>query len=349
MLDTQAEKASVRANSTDAPQRLAVLVGLPGMLAEYGIPLEQALEGLPIRPEQFGDPEARVPFWAAGTLLERCAVLTNCPHFGLSLGSRHDHRILGVAGEWLRRAPDLATALSGWVTLQPAASRGAVVYLHRMDDSVLLGYGIYDRDAVAHEQIYAFSVAVGFNLVRSLTNGAVRPMEVLISIRPPLDPTPFTTVFTAPVRFDQPQTAILLSPAALATPVAKASAPDLGQAQQLAFATMPPPDRIWSDRVSRALRILLLTGEPTASVVAAKLGVHVRTLSRHLQAEGTSFQALLDDIRFSVARELLSVTDLTVGDVAFALAYATHGAFADAFRRWSGMSASAWRAAARAG
>lgn len=46
-----------------------------------------------------------------------------------------------------------------------------------------------------------------------------------------------------------------------------------------------------------------------------------------------------------VARALLEVTDLGIGEIALALAYSTHAAFDAAFRRWSGMSPQKWRMA----
>jgi AraC-like DNA-binding protein len=75
--------------------------------------------------------------------------------------------------------------------------------------------------------------------------------------------------------------------------------------------------------------------------------VNVRTLSRRLASEGTSFQEILDDIRYAMARELLAVTDMPIGDIADALSYSAHGPFIDAFRRWSGIAPSVWRRASR--
>jgi len=75
--------------------------------------------------------------------------------------------------------------------------------------------------------------------------------------------------------------------------------------------------------------------------------MNVRTLSRRLAAEGTKFQKLLDGVRFSMVRELLTVTDLEIGDIAKALSYSAHSPFVDALRRWSGVMPSGWRRAAR--
>ncbi|MFC7493525.1 MULTISPECIES: AraC family transcriptional regulator [unclassified Nocardioides] len=77
----------------------------------------------------------------------------------------------------------------------------------------------------------------------------------------------------------------------------------------------------------------LAAGAPAASVAAA-LGVSERTLRRRLAADGTSYQRLLDEVRESLAVELLGT--LSVQDVAVRLGYAEASSFILAFRRWTG-------------
>ena len=77
--------------------------------------------------------------------------------------------------------------------------------------------------------------------------------------------------------------------------------------------------------------------------VAAAIHQHPRRLRRALDREGTSFTALRDEVRYTVARELLSLTPLPVGDVALALNFADNSAFTHAFQLWSGTSPSEWR------
>ena len=116
--------------------------------------------------------------------------------------------------------------------------------------------------------------------------------------------------------------------------------------KQRGAAATPPSDKVWTDRVRHALRPLLLREEPTSFERAAYLKMNVRTLSR-LAAEGTSFQKFLDEVHFAMARELLTVTDLEIRDIAKALSYSAHSPFVDALRRWSGVMPSYWRRAAR--
>jgi AraC-like DNA-binding protein len=74
-----------------------------------------------------------------------------------------------------------------------------------------------------------------------------------------------------------------------------------------------------------------------------------RTLSRRLRAEGTTYEALLDEVRYEVACQLLGHTDMLVRGVAETLDYADSAAFTRAFCRWSGTTPARWRAGDRKG
>jgi AraC-like DNA-binding protein len=77
--------------------------------------------------------------------------------------------------------------------------------------------------------------------------------------------------------------------------------------------------------------------------IAGVLGVHPRTLRRRLADEGTTFDDLLEEVRRSMARELLELTDMPMSEIADALAFAAPGVFTDWFRRALGVPPSGWR------
>ncbi|MCH5376788.1 MAG: helix-turn-helix domain-containing protein, partial [Planctomycetes bacterium] len=54
-------------------------------------------------------------------------------------------------------------------------------------------------------------------------------------------------------------------------------------------------------------------------------------------------ETIKDDVRFAVARELLSLTSLPIGDIATTLDFASPSAVIHAFQRWSGTSPTTWR------
>jgi AraC-like DNA-binding protein len=326
-----------------APQRLAALVGLPELAGEMGVPLAEVLAGLPLDPTIFESDENRIPYGLAVQLLENATRLTKCPHFGLLLGARHDHRCMGAAGRWMQNAPTLEAALTGFIALQSTATRGATSYLHKHADHIIFGYGAYDRTALGYTQNYAVVIPMAHNIVRRLTGGKVTPVEVLFSFRKPADARPYRDFFGVPVHFDQPQSGLVLTHASLHAPVLGASPLDFDLLQSQAAAFMPQSGKAWSDKVRRCLRTSLLRGEATAPHVAARIGLHAKTLSRHLAAEGTGFKQLSAEVRCGAAQELLAVTDLALGDIALALGYANQPAFNDAFKRWSGVTPGSWR------
>jgi AraC-like DNA-binding protein len=81
---------------------------------------------------------------------------------------------------------------------------------------------------------------------------------------------------------------------------------------------------------------------PALPDVAAELDVHPRTLRRQLADEGTSFRALLNEARSTLAVDLLCNVGLTVEEVSKRLGYTDTSTFCHAFKRWHGVPPSAY-------
>jgi AraC-like DNA-binding protein len=89
--------------------------------------------------------------------------------------------------------------------------------------------------------------------------------------------------------------------------------------------------------------LLLLKGHCSGDDVAQILAMHRRTLNRRLKAQGTTFQATLGEVRYTVARELLRESSLVLDDIAAALGYTSVSTLIRSFKRWSGTSPARWR------
>lgn len=74
---------------------------------------------------------------------------------------------------------------------------------------------------------------------------------------------------------------------------------------------------------------------PSMATIAKELCITERTLHRRLAGEGTSFRALLDEVRAALAGELLK-SGLTVEETAQRLGYSETAAFTRAHIRWNG-------------
>ena len=82
---------------------------------------------------------------------------------------------------------------------------------------------------------------------------------------------------------------------------------------------------------------------PSIEAVAEQMHMSSSTLRRRLKEEGSNYRALLDEIRFELAREYLGETRLPLEEISDLLGYTEPGNFSHAFRRWCGESPRAWR------
>ena len=98
-----------------------------------------------------------------------------------------------------------------------------------------------------------------------------------------------------------------------------------------------------TDELRRYLRAQVTRQRCKAERVARLRLVNRRTLTRHLRAEGTSFRRLANEAQFRVAKQLLTDTHMAMAQISVVLDFSEPAAFTHAFRRWSGMTPSAWR------
>lgn len=82
---------------------------------------------------------------------------------------------------------------------------------------------------------------------------------------------------------------------------------------------------------------------PRLDAAALELGTSARSLRRHLQDEGTSYQRLVEEFRADLAREYLRSTRMSPKEVAFLLGYSDQSAFRRAFRLWTGQTTGEYR------
>lgn len=91
-------------------------------------------------------------------------------------------------------------------------------------------------------------------------------------------------------------------------------------------------------------RLLLAPSEmPGIDRVAEDLCVAPRSLRRRLEAEGTSFRALVEEVRQTLAEELLLLAGMKLDEIATRLGYAESASFIHAFKRWKGISPKTFR------
>lgn len=330
-----------------AVQRVGPLAQLPELLAEQEGALDRVLAGLPVTPAEL-TPELFLPIGVISAILDRAASQDGLSAIGLQLARTQNHLGLGPVGQLMASCDTLGSALGTYVAVQMANSTAAAAYLHPVGEDYALGFGVYAPE-LPSSHLYDVAIAMGSNMVRDLTGGAVEPVEVLLSRPVPADPEAYARFFRCPVRFNEGQSCLIINGRAMGFRLPSADPrrrESLLAGLQRQLAQQPAG---FSARVKHALRPLLLAGRASHRQVAAHLNIHPRTMGRRLEEEGLTFEQLKDEVRLAVSRELLGRTDMAVSDVAAALGYSTPSAFVRAFRRWTASSPSAWRRLARRG
>jgi AraC-like DNA-binding protein len=97
-----------------------------------------------------------------------------------------------------------------------------------------------------------------------------------------------------------------------------------------------------AQRARQVARMLLPSGLCSVEQVAQHLGMHRRTLNRHLAAEGESVTTIINAVRAELAEEYLAGSKRKLYEVAELLGFSSAGDFSRWFRIQFGKTPSEW-------
>jgi AraC-like DNA-binding protein len=180
-------------------------------------------------------------------------------------------------------------------------------------------------------------------ILRELCGPGFQPTVVTFASRGPADLRPLHRFFRAPLRFDSEESALVFERHWLDRPLPPV---DPALRQQVQAEMRAQRELLMADfpaAVRRVLRKQLLAGHCSMDQVAGLLGMHRRTLDRHLQQHGIGYGDLAEAVKSDVARQLLRDTGMQVRQVAESLHFSSAANFATAFRRWTGVTPSEFR------
>jgi AraC-like DNA-binding protein len=323
--------------------RVGVVTELPAALLALGVDPKAVLAAAEVPPEMLRDAENRIPFDMLGQLLAEAVAISGCPHIGVLTGLRGGTHSLGLVGRLMATAPTLRDAILDLCVNQVRFIEGAVTYLTVQDGVGVWGYAVQAPPMRGVPAILDGAIGIAVAMLREFCGA--RGEEARFGHAAPADASGYRQALGIHCVFDADQTCIVLPAALLAAPVRSAD-PALRKILQRQvveyWARAQPPV---AEQARRALAAYVTAGEPTLERVAATLGMGPRTLNRRLQAEGTSFRAVLAQARHDVACQLLGTTRLPVTEIGMALGYATPPGFVRAFRRSAGQPPGEWRRA----
>ncbi|BBE21786.1 HTH-type transcriptional regulator VirS [Arthrobacter sp. MN05-02] len=292
-----------------------------------------------------------VPDIAMAKLLEGAARELPCPDLGLRISEYQDIGILGPLAVAVQNSPTVGAALecaSQFLFLHSPVLRFTIVSdPEGRPGDVGLCYG--SSEGTPPRQATDAILAFAHRMIRFLLDGPYGLHSVHLSHLPKASAARYAEFFGAEVRFGQPASLLRVPRSLLDRPLAGVDGTLREIALEYLRTHFPEPGRVVAPQVRNAIDRMLGTSPSGIDSAARLLGMHPRTLQRRLAAEGTSFGALLDDVRRDTALRLLTRTDLPLQQVAGLVGLSEQSALTRCVRRWYGRTPSAVRSGGATG
>lgn len=338
--DAVLAKRRLAATAHGWTQRVGGYAGVPHLIRELAVDPGATLAAAGLAADALSNAEARIPYVAFGRLLLVAAEHTGCAHVGLLAGRMLNLAHLGRMGAVVRSRPTVRDALRTFVAHQHLDSEGALAFLIEGGATTEFGHAIYHPYVDGTDQIYDCGLGAMMNYLRELCGVAWSPSEVLVPHARSADDRPYRALLRVAPRFNADVCAIRFPSRWMDQPLALDGA---AESAPIAAALASDDTLDLIQHVFRALRRLLLEGRTSGDDVAKALGMNRRTLNRRLRARGITFQYVLHEMRYGLARQMLSTSEIGLDDVAANLGYAGTSPFARTFNRWAGTPPGRWR------
>jgi AraC-like DNA-binding protein len=307
------------------------------MALEKGVSERRCLQGTPLTAAQLRDFATEVEATDELRIVRNVlAELGDRPGLGVEAGLRSTLASVGILGFALRTSRTLRDAAA--VATRYIAASASFVRFAIEEDRASARLILEDeeipadvRDFMVERDLAAVGQSMHGLLGRDLAETGLRVQLRMTRERGSV----LAGALPGAVEFSQPRNALSVSVALLDAPLPQA---DSSTAQMCEQQCRELIERRRERRgVAGEVRSRLLRdpGRPASiDTIAAERHIDARTLRRHLAKEGTSYRALLDEVRDTLAVAMLTTAGLTVAEVATRLGYSEPASFTHAFTRW---------------
>lgn len=264
------------------------------------------------------------------------AALGNVPGLGLEMGVRYHLTTYGIWGFALISAPTLRAAFETGLRYLDLTFSYLDIRIENRGEEVHLVLDTRNVPAALQRFMVERDVAAIATIQMEIFASAYLPRRIELAFPAPADPAHYLRLLGLVPQFGAAENRVIFDAAVLDRP--------LPQANPLAAQLCESQCRqLLMQRQSRSglavqVRDALLRniGGRLTDIETVADGLHLtsRTLRRRLDAEGTSFRALLDEVRQTLAEELLGTAGMKVAEVASRLGYSEAASFLHARKRW---------------
>ena len=322
--------------------RTSVLNGYLTLMRQLGVDPAELLRRYHIAPESLADEDALLSLRSVTQLLEASAAGTGCPDFGLRLSNQQDITVLGPLAIAMQNAATVGEALGYASRYLFVQSPGLSFSVHDSSllarDSVELRVEIHLAQQPKQRQLVDLCLADLHHMLQMLADRhyLLRVVTLPHSALAPL--STYKQYFAAPVRVEQAYASLHIARSTLDASLQAGNRSLRQIAVEYLSLQFGEAEQTLATRVRQTLRRTLVTRRVSKAAIADLLGMHPRTLQRHLVAENTSFEMIREELRKEIALHYLSETRIPLTQLAGILGLSEQSALGRSCRRWFGVS-----------
>jgi AraC-like DNA-binding protein len=297
--------------------------------------------------DQLGDGTARISASDYRRAVHTALRSSGDAALGLHMGEAASNTWYDVLGHLPLHSVNLRQALQFCGRYARIATDSAQLELHEHDDTATIRLSLHSDPVTAQYGAEFATSALLLRLIRPFIGTSALPRRVLFAYPAPAHHAEYTRIFAGRAQFSHAFTGIELERAWLDHAQVHHSAELCGLLQSRADLLLSrfAQDAPATERVRYWLAAHDMKNKPIMDMIGRDLGMSARSLRRRLQAEGSEYNTLLEDARANCAKRLLVDPQRSIQEAAYALGFANPAAFTRAFKRWTGLSPSAFRSA----
>ncbi|HEX7819155.1 MAG TPA: AraC family transcriptional regulator ligand-binding domain-containing protein [Sphingobium sp.] len=180
-------------------------------------------------------------------------------------------------------------------------------------------------------------------LINRATGGTSTSCRMLFPYAAPRHWRLYEEIFECPVDFDTGVMEWHFDESTLARPLPDANPVNASLLEALCVRLIE--NTRGASGLERRIRLICTESPaiPAATEMATRLGLSSRSMFRRLTAEATTYQLIVDDVRRTLAMDLLRDPTLSLEVIGQRLGFTEATNFSKAFRRWTGMAPSEYR------
>jgi AraC-like DNA-binding protein len=315
------------------------LKGVAEALKAAGLDVAALFEEAGLDMPALSDPDSRFPTERVSLLWQLAVARSGDPAIGLANSSIAKPASFDVVAYTMLSSPNLLGSLERVSRYVGILSDAATLVVTQDDEGYRMIFELFGGGQPVPRQRFEFDLMTLLSFCRWITNPDLRPLALELRFPPPADLQPYQDAFKCSLRFNSSANALLFARADVISPLPTAHPLLAEEHERIAGEHLRRLDLAQvSNRARAAIIRHLPDGEPRRAEIASTLEMSERTLQRRLEAEGTSFQRLLDDTRRELAQRYLGQTDMSLCDATYLLGFSNQSSFFRACKRWFGTS-----------